>query len=271
MLNHRVSCVALFLCSLAMPLAAHEKGDHLMGTIQSVEAGRLIVTAQSGNVPVDLDEKTEIQVGGKPATAKELIPGQRVVVHRQGGSGGKLTAALIKASAPPSIGWTSNRQPTASHARMHEEHQKHAADKRKELSQLQAAEARLCVGLSPEDRDMSPFEHVDDIAGVKVLKEKKVDGKRTSDSTTGVIVTFRAVPGLTAEWLKRVIDCHIARNEAVGNAEPLMPNCPLMPKGVTASVASAGSGFEVTVRSSDPEAAKEIVARGNRLAASLKK
>lgn len=83
--------------------------------------------------------------------------------------------------------------------------------------------------------------------------------------TAGAVVTFRAVPGLTAEWLQRLVDCHLARNAARGHVVPEMPNCPLVPKGAAATVRSTGDGFAVSISSSDDATAREIRARAERL------
>ena len=78
--------------------------------------------------------------------------------------------------------------------------------------------------------------------------------------------TFRAVPGMTVEWLQRVVDCHLARNAVLGHVAPEMPNCPLVPEGVTARVRSTGNGFAVDLRADDSTTVREIVARTDRLA-----
>jgi len=67
--------------------------------------------------------------------------------------------------------------------------------------------------------------------------------------------------------LQRVINCHLARAASVGHSMPEMPYCPLVPKGVTAKVVSAGDGFNVEIRSDDPAAAEEVVKRGQALVA----
>ena len=78
-------------------------------------------------------------------------------------------------------------------------------------------------------------------------------------------MTFRAVQGMTAEWLQRLVDCHLARNASLGHVVPEMPNCPLVPNGAEAHVSSTGNGFAVIIQSSDPATAREILARANRL------
>ena len=66
---------------------------------------------------------------------------------------------------------------------------------------------------------------------------------------------------MTVEWLQRVVDCHVARNSAVGNDMPEMGYCPLAIKGVTATVSSARGGFAVTIEASDPAAVQEVIRR----------
>jgi hypothetical protein len=175
--------------------------------------------------------------------------------------------------APPTakqaaaVCWTSVQNPTAEHLRVAEAHRVEAARHRAASDALRAAEASACTGIAEQDRDMSPFEHAEDIASVEPLMEDVRSGPKGSVTTrtTGVVVTFRAVPGLTAEWLQRLIDCHLARNAARGHVAEEMPNCPLVPKGVTARVESTGDGFAVSIRGGDDATAREIAARSERL------
>ena len=163
------------------------------------------------------------------------------------------------------ICWTSTTNPTAEHLAAAAQHEKMAADHRAASQALVAAEERACAGIDEADRAMSPFDHTEDIASVTPLTEHHSAGKATTQVTVGAAVTFRAVPGLTAEWLQRAVDCHIARNASLGNVVPEMPNCPLVPKGATAQVTSTGDGFSVAIRSDDPASAKDILARAQRL------
>jgi hypothetical protein len=160
--------------------------------------------------------------------------------------------------------WTTFTNPTAEHLAEAEEHRKMAADHRAASTALVAAEETACVGIAEDDRAMSPFDHVEDIVSVKPLQQ---GGGKTPAETVGVVVTLRAVPGLTAEWLQRIVDCHIARASALGHVVPEMPNCPLVPNGVTATVSSTGDGFAVEIRSTNRATAAEVLARAERLTA----
>lgn len=160
--------------------------------------------------------------------------------------------------------WTSISNPTDQHLADAKKHRKMATDHRAAAQALGGAEAQACVGISADDRDMSPFNHREDITGVQPAYVHRT-GKNAGDDLVGATVTFRAVPGMTTQWLQRAVDCHIARNNAVGNDMPEMPYCPLVPKGVTAKVTSTGNGFAVTIESQDPNTAKEVLRRAQSL------
>ncbi len=163
------------------------------------------------------------------------------------------------------ICWTSVANPTETHLEQAKEHRRLATEHRAASAALREAEARACAGISMEDRDMSPFDHVEEIASVRPLREDSGPPKARHKRTAGAIVTFRAVPGMTAEWLQREVDCHLARNASLGHVVPEMPTCPLAPNGAQARVTSTGNGFAVTIRSDDDGAAQDILARAQRL------
>ncbi len=168
--------------------------------------------------------------------------------------------------ASTSLCWTSVANPTEDHLREAERHRRMAADHRAASQALRDAEASACVGISDADRDMSPFEHRDDIASVTPLIERVASARQVLSRTAGVVVTFRAVPGLTAEWLQRVVNCHLARNAALGHQVPEMPDCPLVPNGVSATVTSTGDGFAVAIRAEEEGALEEVQRRARALA-----
>lgn len=176
-----------------------------------------------------------------------------------------LSSICTPSVAWPAICWTSVENPTQEHLRAAAEHRHHAADHRAASGRLREAEARACRGIADDDRDISPFDRVEDIIAVTPLSEEGSPGS-ISRRTVGATVTFRARPGLTAEALQRLIDCHIARNVALGHVVPEMPNCPLVPDGIEARVTPAGSGFAVSIRSNDVTVANEVLERALRSA-----
>jgi hypothetical protein len=163
--------------------------------------------------------------------------------------------------------WTETTNPTEGHGKTAGEHRQLAAQHRAASQALQNAEAQGCAGLSDEDRDMSPFGHVADIRSVSELKADVTGrtGKIKTGSTAGATIVFGAVPGLTQEWLQRIVNCHLARNAAVGHDMAEMPYCPLVPRGAQATVRSVGDGFAVDVRADDAQSAAEIWQRAQQL------
>lgn len=163
--------------------------------------------------------------------------------------------------------WTSIRNPTAEHENEAEQHRRAAAEHRTASAALRAAEAKACAGIAPDDRDASPFTHVEDIASVEPIKLDRGVPAVSRGVTVGAVITFRAVPGFTAEGLQRLLDCHLARNGALGHVVPDMPDCPLVPSGVEAHVAATKAGLEVELRANDEQSARDVLARAERLVA----
>jgi hypothetical protein len=167
------------------------------------------------------------------------------------------------ARARGSVCWTAETNPTAGHSKDAERHHELAEKHRAASEALRTAEASACSGIPAEDRDVSPFAHGPDIRSVSPLQEEVKTGKVSTNRVAGAEVVFQAVPGMTAEWLQRVADCHLARNAAIGPeaAAAEMPHCPLALRGAQARVRSVGDGFAVAIRSDDVETSKEILKR----------
>jgi hypothetical protein len=176
---------------------------------------------------------------------------------------------LTKCGDPRRPCWTQVSNPTQQHKSDAEKHRKMAADHRAAAQALRDAEGRACGGVPDIDRDTSPFDRREDITGATAYNVPAPGAAGVKQGVTklhGAVVTFRAVPGLTAEWLQRVVDCHVARNASMGFNMPEMATCPLSVKGAKGKVASIGNGFAVTVESDDPDSAQEILRRAQALA-----
>lgn len=162
--------------------------------------------------------------------------------------------------------WTAVSNPTEAHLKQAEAMIRLAAEHRAASSALRTAEDSACIGIAPEDRDISPFSYVDDIIAVSPITLARGGSKSgPHEVTLGASVTVRAVPGLSTEQLQGIVDCHLARNAALGHVVPEMPDCPLVPKGAFASVITTADGFAVEIRSDNVTAAEDILARARRL------
>lgn len=136
-----------------------------------------------------------------------------------------------------------------------------ARQHRKAAQALREAEEAACAGVNERDRDLSPFFHVDDIRSVTVP---------ALDSDEPVTVTFGRVPGLTKESLQTLIDCHLARSASMGHEMPGMDYCPLVPRGVEASVSTEGEALVVSVAvAQGTESRAEVLRRAVKLEEAL--
>ncbi|HVV83383.1 MAG TPA: hypothetical protein VHE35_09900 [Kofleriaceae bacterium] len=155
--------------------------------------------------------------------------------------------------------------PTEADPHWAEQHRRLAAEHRAAAQTLRDAEARACAGLSLDDRDLSPLAHPVDVSGVRRFREDVRFGRSATTRDAGATIFLAATPGLTVEWLQRIVDCHLARSAAVGHDRRDMLDCPLTLRGAQATVRSVRAGFAVDVRADDPAAASEIWRRAQRL------
>lgn len=157
--------------------------------------------------------------------------------------------------------WAGAVNPTAGHLEEERRLRDLAARHRAASKALRRAEAEACAGLDGDDRDLSPFWRREDIKSVSPLVQRSRPGYGDDPRALGAVVVFGPVPGLTAEWLQAALDCHVARNAAMGYERPEMAFCPLAVPGARAKVKSTGSALTVSIESTDPLAAAEIARR----------
>jgi hypothetical protein len=221
----------------------------------------LAACGASGTRPHDMSVARHEEAAG----AEDTAAGAHAAEYDTSASAPLRCGATGASVALGSPCWTSDVNSTEAHRAEAARHREAAAAHRAAAEALRAAEAAECAGLSEADRDQSPFSHRDDIASVTALTEEVVMARTRTTHTVGARIVLRAVPGLTAEWLQRVLECHLARNASLGHDVPEMPYCPLVPAGVTVEVGSVGDGFAIDVRAVGDEAITEVVRRARTL------
>lgn len=159
--------------------------------------------------------------------------------------------------------WTGEVNPTDGHRVDAAKLQATATKHRKAAETLRAAETDACAGLDPADRELSPFFHRDDIERVEPLYR---GASFRSRALSGATIVFADVPGLSREWMQQSLDCHVARNAALGFDAPEMAYCPLASKGVRAVASETGGRIRVEVTAGDAVTAEEILRRAQLLA-----
>lgn len=129
-------------------------------------------------------------------------------------------------------------------------------------------EGTLCAA-DDDDKALGPVLGGDAVQGVQPLYGT-VEGAKTGHQLVlrGATVIVSALPGMTAEWLDRALECHGAR-EALGHA-PAAPNDPFWLPGsfVDIDVRSAKDGFDVAIAGYSSDDAREILVRASAFAKS---
>lgn len=146
--------------------------------------------------------------------------------------------------------------PTEHHLREANRLRREAARHREASHELQVAEERACAEIPELHRDFSPFFHRSHITGAELGD----DGP--------VTVHFDEIPKTTAAGLQRLVDCHLARNAAMGFEMEEMDYCPLAVAKVSATVLETDAGVDIQLEAEDEQARAEVVARVEKLLAS---
>jgi hypothetical protein len=133
-----------------------------------------------------------------------------------------------------------------------------------------AAERLACADVSEAERDLGPFAPHDRV--VRVEPVNRVVSPKAPAPLAGVALYVRATPGLTEQWVDRVIECHVAHH-AAHRAETGAPvaddvGCPLAVDDTRIAVSPTSTGFRVAITSPDPEVARELLEKGRALAVS---
>jgi hypothetical protein len=90
--------------------------------------------------------------------------------------------------------------------------------------------------------------------------------KTTIQELRGADLVIRARPGLTKQWLARVVRCHIAYRELPGTVVSSLSADPLVVDRAEVSFGETETGFLVRIRGMDRSHGEEILARAQRLA-----
>jgi hypothetical protein len=118
--------------------------------------------------------------------------------------------------------------------------------------------AGVCAGISDAPAQDFLTDLRDDVDGIEAVRATTTT-KPIVTHSVGADVHLRARPGMTAQWLARLAECHAAR-EAAGVA-CTSSECPLRLARVTTSVSPTATGFTLAIRTDDPAVAHEIVRR----------
>lgn len=132
-----------------------------------------------------------------------------------------------------------------------------ARKERRTAAAMIEAKLAACRGISDAELGHSPFAHRREIAAVLPHHE--------GGAFRGVIIVFKPVPGLTAEWLEQAIACHRAEFERLGEPPTYLSDDPTLVRGAAATVSAHRGHLEVLIATRDDVAAHVALARAQDL------
>jgi hypothetical protein len=133
-------------------------------------------------------------------------------------------------------------------------------------SRLRNEERVACDGVPDADRLGGPFAQAQNVTHVDVVRDRVLLPKGFLEPV-GVAVYLRAEPGMTQQWLGRIVACHVAHVAAMGGED--RPS-PLSVANTQVAVSSTSVGFRITVTSKDSGVARSVIDKGEELAANAR-
>jgi hypothetical protein len=129
-----------------------------------------------------------------------------------------------------------------------------------ESKSLRDAELGACAEVPEADRDGGPFARRDRIVYVEEVRDR-VYPKQMAQ-TFGIAVYIRATPGVTEQWLGRVITCHQAHAAATGVRDAADP---LVGSDARIKIDATPTGFRVAITTPNLDAARALLEQGHAL------
>src|SRR5262249_5297266 len=100
--------------------------------------------------------------------------------------------------------------------------------------------ATACVGVPDAERYVGLFTDPSGLlAAEEIRRMERMSETEPPDDRAGARLVLVARPGMTAEWLQRVAECHLARN--VSRGVPPTSRSPLDVPGAAVLVSSTGN------------------------------
>jgi hypothetical protein len=154
--------------------------------------------------------------------------------------------------------WTA-RDDARAHEHRAEILERDARVHRATAKRLVDAERAACERLPASEISHTPSWHREDILSVEPLRE--------GGPVRGARLVFRAVEGLTADWLRAAYACHQAQAAERGYDAGFMGYCPAMLSDSTIVVTDGVEGIAVEIRSDRDEIGAAIWGRATDLVA----
>jgi hypothetical protein len=127
---------------------------------------------------------------------------------------------------------------------------------------LRASEQSACSEIPDAEREMGPFTRRDRIVGMEVLRDRSFPKAPTQPA--GVAIYVRATPGLTEQWVGRLVECARAHRAVLGARENSAASA-LFEAGPEFRVSATPTGFRVAIKSLDIEVGRAVIEKAHML------
>jgi hypothetical protein len=119
-----------------------------------------------------------------------------------------------------------------------------------------SAIAYACAGVPESELDTNPL-HSGRVVAVEPLRDSPYS-MRGSQVLRGATVVIAASPGMTQQWLQRLLECNAARQALVGSAH-VDDLCTLALGKEVPTVGARSDSFAVNLRANDSDEAKVLL------------
>jgi hypothetical protein len=128
--------------------------------------------------------------------------------------------------------------------------------------------ASLCAGIPDSERDHPSALQPPELEAVRSAMGERRLIKLTVPELRGAELLVRPNPGVSKQWLTRVVRCHVAYHDIAGPRLQESSPDPLVVDGSEITVDDTDTSFVIRIKGANKAEGQEILARAQRLVSS---
>jgi hypothetical protein len=137
-----------------------------------------------------------------------------------------------------------------------------AQDHLAEAQRLRENEQSACFEIPDTERETGPFGRRDRIVGMEILRDRSFP--KAPPQQAGVAIYLRAAPGMTEQWVGRLVECARAHRAAFGPRASSTVSA-LFESGPEFRVSATPTGFRVAIKSLDLDVSRAVIEKAHAL------
>jgi hypothetical protein len=127
--------------------------------------------------------------------------------------------------------------------------------------------ASACAGVPDVERDHPSMLQRPELEGVRESMGEQRYIKFSRQELRGAELLVRPTPGVSRQWIARVIRCHVAYSDLPGAAAPRIMPDPLLVDEANVTFDETETAFVIRIQGTNKTEGEEILARAQRLVA----